>query len=333
MTVTVRTPSSPLAPFVERLGYYACDFLGGWERMVPTGTAHLVINLGCREFRWRDNEGTIRHIRGGAALWSVSTFPLSVDLGEWRSAVFVCFRPGGAYPFIGRPISAIGGPLLDLRTIWGRDGAILRERLLGESAPTAALTLIEDALLARAARPLEPDPVLAYAIPALDRGMPVAKVASQLAVSHATLLRRFAEQVGMPPKRFARIQRLRHLLATTSASSEKDWARAAAECGYSDQAHLIAEFRTLTGTTPSGYHPRLADPHDPELRVVLTNFYKKGDRSSGQACSPWRKVGLANARSAISDRGAGNPETCCVFQAAGDDRRPRSLRESPAISR
>jgi AraC-like DNA-binding protein len=35
------------------------------------------------------------------------------------------------------------------------------------------------------------------------------------------------------------------------------WARAAAECGFADQAHLAREVRDLSGLTPTGL---LADP-------------------------------------------------------------------------
>ena len=35
-----------------------------------------------------------------------------------------------------------------------------------------------------------------------------------------------------------------------------DWAEVAAEHGYADQAHLIHDFRSLTGITPSAYRPR-----------------------------------------------------------------------------
>jgi AraC-like DNA-binding protein len=36
------------------------------------------------------------------------------------------------------------------------------------------------------------------------------------------------------------------------------WAEVAMEHGYYDQAHLIHDFRELTGLTPTAYRPRAA---------------------------------------------------------------------------
>ena len=122
--------------------------------------------------------------------------------------------------------------------------------------------MVEETLLAHAVRPVRPDPVVAAAVAALDRGVPVAQVAARLGVSQSTLLRRFTAQVGLPPKRFARIRRLRRLLAAVHGRPGAGWAGAAAECGYFDQAHMIADFRALASMSPGQYRPRLTEPYD-----------------------------------------------------------------------
>jgi len=263
MGVVVRGPSRPLAPFVERLGYYDGGCADGWEPMPPTGTDHLLVNLGSGEFRWRAGAGpAIERVRSGAVVVPGSEGRVRVDLGQWRSAVFVSFQPGGAYPFLGVAPAAAGRPLLDLREVWGREGERLRDRLAGAPAARAALMMVEETLLAHAVRPVRPDPVVAAAVAALDRGVPVAQVAARLGVSQSTLLRRFTAQVGLPPKRFARIRRLRRLLAAVHGRPGAGWAGAAAECGYFDQAHMIADFRALASMSPGQYRPRLTEPYD-----------------------------------------------------------------------
>ena len=266
MRLMVRAPSPLLAPFVERVGYYAGGVAGGWEPVPPTGTDHLLVNLGSDEFHWRDGVSPgIARVSGGGVVVSGSEGRVRVDLGQWRPAVFVCFRPGGAYPFLGMAPAAAGGPLLDLQEAWGREGARLRDRLAGAPTAGAALVIAEEALLAHAVLPLRPDPVVAAAVADLDCGIPVAQVAARLGVSQSTLARRFTERVGLTPKRLARVRRLRRLLAAAHGRDGAGWAGAAAECGYFDQAHMIADFRALAGMTPGQYRPQLTEPYDPGL--------------------------------------------------------------------
>ena len=58
---------------------------------------------------------------------------------------------------------------------------------------------------------------------------------------------------GASPKRFARTQRLKRVVAGLDGQAGADWAAVAFRHGYADQPHLADEFRELAGVTPTGY--------------------------------------------------------------------------------
>ena len=65
----------------------------------------------------------------------------------------------------------------------------------------------------------------------------------------------FSESVGLSPKRWLRLRRFQRALASAHRA-DVDWASAAIELGYADQAHLTREFRAFAGITPSEYRRR-----------------------------------------------------------------------------
>jgi AraC-like DNA-binding protein len=258
MTVVARVPSPPLAPFVEWIAYYDMAPSLDWRELVlPTGTMLLVVNMAERKFHWWDGDAlATAHDSRGAMLLSASAGPIVVGGGGRQTVALVSFRPGGSHPFFEAPGPAIGQQAMELEALWGRDGAVLRERLLGAATPAAALSTLDAVLAARAVRPLVADRAVVAAAAMLGRGTAVAEVADRLGWTGRTLERRFCEQAGLAPKRFARLRRLQRLLASIPVGGEVDWARAAFECGYFDQAHMINEFRALTGLTPGAYRPQ-----------------------------------------------------------------------------
>ena len=241
-------PGTALAPFVAHLGWYESDLPDGRETTLPTGTAQLVVNLDHDELRWYENGRA--ETTGGAGFCPPAPGPVEIDTAEQRRTICVVFRPAGAYPFLGE-IGALGQAVVDLDDIWGRTW--LRERLLAAPTPQAALQVMRAELTARAALPF--DPGMAAAAAALHRGLPVGEVSDRLGTTTGALRRRFTRHVGLPPKRFARIRRLQRLI---HRAGDGDWARAAVEVGYFDQAHMVNDFRALTGLTPSAYRPRSA---------------------------------------------------------------------------
>jgi transcriptional regulator GlxA family with amidase domain len=98
-----------------------------------------------------------------------------------------------------------------------------------------------------------PDPAVIAAAGALARGTAVGEVADRVGLLPRTLRRRFTAQVGLTPKRFARIQRLKRVARDLDGQAEVDWATVAVRHGYADQPHLAGEFRELAGVTPTGY--------------------------------------------------------------------------------
>jgi AraC-like DNA-binding protein len=249
MHVVVRPSVPALAPFVSSIGYLEGRFAHARERALPTGGAQLLINLDADVFHSYRLDGSAQ-VTHGAAVQTASSLPTVIDPAEQRSVLWVAFHPGGGYPFFRAP----SDELVALDEFWGRDGAVLRERLLAEPTPLARIRLLERVLVERAARPLEPDPAVRFAAAALRRGDPVAQVSDALGWTPRRLLRSFADQVGLAPKRYARVGRFQRLLA--SLKGDVDWARSAVEHGFHDQAHLIHEFRAFSGLSPTGYRPR-----------------------------------------------------------------------------
>lgn len=248
-------PSAPaLAPFVESLWYSAGPQAPGRELVLPTGVMQLLVNLHSDELRTYDG-ADVRRV-SGAAMQGARSGATVIDTGQLRAIVGVAFKPGGAFPFTVAPPSATAGTIVELDALWGRDGAVLRERLLSAPTPRAVLRTLEDVLLARAARPLEPDPATAFALAAFEHGASVTAVVDRLGMTSKRFARRFVDRVGLTPKRFARVRRFQRLLGSISSDVEVDWARRAAECGYYDQSHLIHEFRALSGLCPTEYQPR-----------------------------------------------------------------------------
>jgi AraC-like DNA-binding protein len=244
--------SRALAAFVKTFHYHETDRPFALERIVPSGEPHLLINLGEDEFRtYSGPRAEHQYRQRGAVIAGPHTQSVILDTGEQRCLAAVMFHPGGAAHFFSPPLSSVSNTVVHLAEMWGPDGRSLRERLLDAPTPAAKFRVFEDVLGAHFAPKV--DPAMQYAIAALKAGTPVSRVAEQLGLLPRTFARRFSAIVGVNPKRFARVQRMQRILRVARRSRRLDWCALAAAHGYTDQAHLIHEFRDLADMTPSEY--------------------------------------------------------------------------------
>jgi AraC-like DNA-binding protein len=259
--VRTHVPRGPLSEWIETS--WTCDASArphALERVLPNGSAQLVIALHDEPIRVYDRAGTPRfERRGGGVLGGARSEPVVIDTASQASLLGVQFRPGGAFPFLaGLPAGELHNLHVPLDAIWGRSADELRERLLEAGDHAARFGILERFLerLLRRSSGRRRHPAVVHALGALHRtphARTIADVADEVGLSSRRFTQLFRDRVGMPPKRYGRVRRFQAALRLIAARARLEWARLALACGYCDQAHMIHEFQELAGLTPATY--------------------------------------------------------------------------------
>jgi AraC-like DNA-binding protein len=247
-----RTPRADLRPFVERVWAQDPDEAIGAarERVLPTGAMHVVFRLDA-PLRVYDGPDDPRGRTIGTAVVGGARAAASLrDVSRPTRSVGAMLRPGAAEAVLGVPAGPLAGRHTDLADLWRGTGDL--HAWLGE-APTLAARLdrFESILLARLPRVRGVHPAIAFALERFASTREVAPVAAASGYSQRRFLALFREAVGLSPKVYCRVGRLQDALAR--AARGERWADVALAAGYSDQAHLVREFREIAGVTPGEY--------------------------------------------------------------------------------
>lgn len=253
MLYRAHVPAPPIAAFVDYLWSLSDAPTHAKERIVPSGTLEIVINLHEDELRIYDasDPARCRRLSGAIVSGAYRSF-FVIDTREHASVIGVHFKPGGAVPFLGLPARALVDAHVDLETLWGPRARELRERLC--AAPHGQrFRILEDALRASLRIPHGRHRAIQSSVDQLRSGSSVGEVAADLGLSRRRFIEVFTDQVGMTPKRFARVQRFQRALALARSATDHRppiWSQLALDCGYFDQSHMIREFLDFSGSSP-----------------------------------------------------------------------------------
>jgi AraC-like DNA-binding protein len=214
--------------------------------------------------------------RAGAAMGAAVIGAMSV-VGEPRAAdradmLGVYFRAGQAGTFLRAPGSVLTDRIVALEDLWAASGPSLTLEL-AEADELARIDILERALLRQLGR--EPRRTTTVDVVGLTRWvaaengrLTVERMSDAAGVSRQALARTFRDAVGVTPKVYCMLARFQAGLAYAGCGSGVDWARAAADLGYADQSHLIAEFRRFSSLTPQSlalgrwFHPFIERARD-----------------------------------------------------------------------
>jgi AraC-like DNA-binding protein len=105
------------------------------------------------------------------------------------------------------------------------------------------------------ARPDPPrDPAIGWAWEQIHRShgrVRIGALADEMGWSRRHLADRFRAEVGSTPKAFGRILRFRRAVELLTTAPYPSITEVAAACGFADHSHLVREFRSIAGCTPS----------------------------------------------------------------------------------
>jgi AraC-like DNA-binding protein len=243
----VRSPHPGLRHMVvgDYLGFEGGDALSNPLLLPATATIPVLVTLVDPPHR------PPAFLHGAHADYAVQEGPCAPEYLQLMLA------PLGAYQLLGLPVPELGPSILDLHHVFGASAGRLLEQVRESTTWADRFDAIDSFLLAAAEEGPRPAPEVARAYELLTRGqndqVRVAEVAAEVGWSHQHLITRFTQQVGLTPKRVARIARFERIVARAARGHTSDWGRIAAEHGYADQSHLIRDFRTFAGTTPARF--------------------------------------------------------------------------------
>jgi AraC-like DNA-binding protein len=262
MEFRTRKPCASLAGFVDLLWYWDGPRRPhSYERLLPDGSMELVVNLYDDEIRSYDQRDfrTYQRLEPAVLVGPHSEY-FVLDTTQQVRVLGVHFRPGGAFPFLRAPADELHGLHVSLADLWGGFARALRERLLSAPTVDAQFDLMEAALNARIARPLEHHRAVAFALREFQCGsQSVADVIEIAGISTRRFIELFKQQVGLAPKQYCRVQRFQRVIRGLPRGAAIDWADVALANGYFDQSHLINDFRAIAGMPPGEYAVRRTD--------------------------------------------------------------------------
>lgn len=195
----------------------------------------------------------------GDGPWVVGpdTRPRALLLEPGSSFHGVRLHPGHAAGLLGVPVTDLVDGRYPLADVWGRRGARLGEQLAGCTDVDHGFGLVASALMERLQRGPGHDPLVLPALNILcaSPATGLGRLSQELGLGERQLRRRFAAAVGVSPRAYHRITRVRRFLdlAERGEAAEKDLHRLALEAGYADQSHLTRECTGLLGIPPGAH--------------------------------------------------------------------------------
>ena len=248
------SPSPTLAPYIKH--YLFLDLVNidrGLLRTFADGNTGIVFSI-----------GTGALYRDGVRLPKTFCYGQITNYRELKAAgslklIIVVFRPFGMSRILNTSAVELKDKIVDLPSVIGNSANTLYH-LLSDEMPHVQMVESLNHFFGKLIKNFETRlyPMVMAAtdwIIARNGIFKAEELIDFTGYQQRTIERAFQTLVGIAPKKLGNIVRLHHFLGEIKGTGKQyNFTQNVFEAGYFDQAHLIREFRKITGLTPTTYH-------------------------------------------------------------------------------
>jgi AraC-like DNA-binding protein len=185
----------------------------------------------------------------------------TVEYSGQVDQVCILFKPGALSSFTRIPLNEISGDDDPLIEIFGKDGFRGGEQIFETESSAGRINILESFLLERIiplhSKQLEYLEIFSALKSAVcDEKVSIGELSLKFGIDPSTLYRNFLKYFGQHPQYLYRTMRFRNVLSGV-LSENLTLTRTTYENAFFDQAHMIKDFRELTGEAPSSFRKKV----------------------------------------------------------------------------
>ncbi len=261
-------PSTLLRPYVKQYWFLRADSIAqASQRAIPTGSMGLTFNRGDKIYSSAENDLQLKsHIFGQSTTYADINF-------ERLDLIMVVFNPIGAKAFFRMPMVELSRQSVGLDALSDPHIMELEDRLIDIVDNQTCVHWIEQFLLKRLYQFEDYNyKRLTSIIKTINYGESnVSALAHEACLSQKQFKRIFTDYVGLNPKEFLQIARFTKTTHTLQTQLQTSLNELAYTCGYYDRSHLIKDFKTFSGYTPTEFLAN-CDPYSDYMSLFQSFF-------------------------------------------------------------
>ncbi|MFC4872065.1 AraC family transcriptional regulator [Negadavirga shengliensis] len=252
-----------LKPYVQTYWYGEFNINGDRlleQQVIPNGFVELIFHLNSNHCSLLQGNTWLKS--PDYTLIGLFTKPYEVRFDKTVPTFGIRFKPEGIYNLFGIPAAEFSADYIDMNCVLDAGFRSFSEKLREKTAVSEMTELAGAYLLTN----LHSNNINYYYlnraaefIRKTDGMIRMDELINNVYISHRQLEREFKEKIGVSPKQYIRIARLNAVNRLLSSPSRHDLTSVSYDTGFSDQAHLIRDFKQFVGLPPSHFIRKRGD--------------------------------------------------------------------------
>lgn len=250
-----------LAPFVETFWETIGTVHYGYEKIVPSGNAEIMINLGVPQLVLDDPTSNLSSSFHDSWLCGVQTRPLFTAPAIGNKLFSTHFVGARLLPISIKSIFGVDAldtvdHVVELENLIGLRAHELHNRVAQCSNTAGRFSQLAQFLRNALQKERRSGHVITnFAVRRTIEAkgnIRIQEICTAAGISRKHLSHLYKTTVGVTPKMFARLTRFRSVMDQLNCCNNS-WVKVATDNGYFDQSHLISDFKQFAGESPAGF--------------------------------------------------------------------------------